>query len=234
MTAGYFMKWRTGALLLLCAILLARNAEAQTVDIQLVLAVDVSSSVDWDEYGLQMQGIAEAFRSKEVTDAIQAGAKKRISVALTQWAGIGMQKTVIGWQVISNAEEAAAFATKIEQVPRSFPFGGTAIAGALDHAAALFAKDINFSVRRVIDMSGDGRASVGRPPGPVRDRLVAQGMTINGLPIVNDEPDLEDYYRTHVIGGPGAFTEIARGYDDIARAMAEKLAREIRGAWLGV
>lgn len=210
------------------------DAAAEEVDMQLVLAIDVSSSVNFDEYNLQMRGFAEAFRNDVVIEAIAAGPRGRISIAATHWAGLGEHGIVIGWQIISNAEESRAFADRLDNVPRTFPYGGTAIAGALEHAYSLFSRDRNFSTRKVIDISGDGVTSIGRPPEIARDKIIANGVIINGLPILNDEPELDSYYRDRVIGGLGAFIEPAQGYDDFAQAIAEKLVREIRGTWQGV
>jgi|TARA_R110000772_G_scaffold108914_10_gene212060 hypothetical protein len=210
------------------------QATAEEVDMQLVLAIDVSSSVNYDEYNLQMRGFAAAFRDDLVIEAITAGPRGRISIAATHWAGLREQQTILDWQVIASGDDARAYADQLDRVPRSFPYGGTAIAGALDHAFSLFAGDRNLSARRVIDISGDGVVSIGRAPEVARDRIVAAGVIINGLPILNDEPELETYYRDRVIGGIGAFTEKAEGYEDFSRAIAEKLAREIRGTWQGV
>ncbi|PHQ68824.1 MAG: hypothetical protein COB93_09665 [Sneathiella sp.] len=224
-------------LLLLTLILMtgaARPADAADVDMQLVLAIDVSSSVSWDEYNLQMQGFASAFRDEQVIEAIAAGPIGQISVTVTHWAGLDEQQVMLGWRVISGPEEARAFADSLDNVPRAFPYGGTAISDALDHAHSLFAKDSNFSQHRVIDVSGDGKSSIGASPEAARDRVVGDGIIINGLPILDGRSDLEIYYRQHVIGGPGAFTELARGYDDFARAITSKLVREIRGTWQGV
>ncbi|WP_373086214.1 DUF1194 domain-containing protein [Sneathiella sp.] len=228
------MKWLRLTLILLFVTANGRNSFAAEVDMQLVLAIDVSSSVNWDEYNLQMRGIANAFRDDLVIDAIQASPRGRISVAATHWAGVGEQKTIVDWQLIASPEDAHAFADRLDQVPRAFPYGGTNIAGALDHASLLFARDSNISIRQVIDISGDGSVSVGPPPEASRNRVVSRGIVINGLPILNDEPGLETYYREHVIGGFGAFTLVAQGYEDFAEAMAEKLAKEIRGNWQGV
>ncbi|MBO0335303.1 DUF1194 domain-containing protein [Sneathiella sp. CAU 1612] len=210
------------------------DAVADEVDMQLVLAIDVSSSVNYDEYNLQMRGFANAFRDDLVIEAIAAGPRGMISIAATHWAGLGEQKMIVDWRTIATPEDAHEFAKQLDNVPRTFPYGGTAIAGALDHAFSLFSRDRNISIRKVIDISGDGVVSIGRPPETTRDRIVASGVIINGLPILNDEPELDRYYRERVIGGIGAFTEPATGYEDFARAIAIKLAREIRGTWQGV
>ncbi|USG61875.1 DUF1194 domain-containing protein [Sneathiella marina] len=228
------MKWIAVAITLVFIQGFDRLVEAAEVDVQLVLAIDVSSSVSWDEYGLQMQGVASAFRDELVIEAIQSGPTGRISVAVTQWAGLGQQQTVLSWRVISSPEEAAAMADDLGLISRAFPYGGTAIAEALDHAYALFSRDVNISQRQVIDISGDGKVSIGASPDATRNKIVNKGAIINGLPILDSAKDLESYYQEHVIGGIGAFTEIAESFDDFSRAIAEKLAREIRSTWQGV
>ena len=228
------MNWPTLIAAFIFALAPRIEAFAEEVDVQLVLAIDVSSSVNYDEYNLQMRGFAEAFRSDLVIEAIAAGPRGLISVAATHWAGLGEQQVILDWYTIAGPEDARDFADQLDNVLRTFPYGGTAIAGALDHAFSLFQHDPNTSMRKVIDISGDGVVSIGRPPEVARDRIVAAGVIINGLPILNDEPELDSYYRDKVIGGIGAFTETAKGYDDFSRAITEKLAREIRGTWQGV
>lgn len=228
------MKWPYLIAALVLVLVPRIDAVADEVDMQLVLAIDVSSSVNYDEYNLQMRGFADAFRSDLVIEAIAAGPRGQISLAATHWAGLGEQQVILNWRTIATQEDAHEFARQLDNVPRTFPYGGTAIAGALDHAFSLFSRDRNTSLRKVIDISGDGVVSIGRPPEAARDRIIAAGVIINGLPILNDEPALESYYQDRVIGGIGAFTEPAKGYEDFARAIAEKLAREIRGTWQGV
>ena len=231
---GKAIAWLRWMIALVFALFPIASAASEEVDMQLVLAIDVSSSVNYEEYNLQMRGFAEAFRSDLVIEAIAAGPRGRISIAATHWAGLGEHGVIIDWQVIATADEARAYADRLDNVPRTFPYGGTAIAGALEHAYSLFSRDRNFSVRKVIDISGDGVTSIGPPPEVARDKIIANGVIINGLPILNDEPELDTYYRDRVIGGIGAFIEKADGYEDFARAIAEKLAREIRGTWQGV
>jgi hypothetical protein len=209
-------------------------ARAEEVDMQLVLAIDVSSSVSWEEYDLQMRGLATAFRDQLVIEAIASGPIGQISVAVTHWAGLGEQRMVLPWRIISSPEEARAYADSIDAIPRTYPYGGTAIAEALDHAQSLFARDRSISSRRVIDISGDGKVSIGPPPEGARDRVTKAGTIINGLPIMDSARDLDVYYQEKVIGGIGAFIEIAEDFDDFTRAMTEKLAREIQGTWQGV
>ena len=131
-------------------------------------------------------------------------------------------------------EMAEAFADKVEYVARAYDFGGTAISPALSFAKTLFARDATLATRQVIDLSGDGRVSVGSEPTGLRNQIVAAGITINGLPILNEEPELDLYVSESVIGGQGAFVEPAQDYSDFARAIETKLAREIKGVWFGM
>jgi len=207
---------------------------AEDVDLQLLLAVDVSSSVNYDEFGLQMQGYANAFRETAIHEAILSGPHKQISVAMTQWAGLNDQELVLDWVVLSSKADALNFARRLENLPRSFPFGGTAIDQALKHALSQFSISPHRGLRHIIDISGDGEISVGEMPGRTRDEIVAQGITINGLPILNEIPDLAEYFQKYVVGGSGSFIQISEDYKDFTRAISLKLAREIKGQWFGV
>ncbi|SLN34635.1 DUF1194 domain-containing protein [Oceanibacterium hippocampi] len=208
-------------------------ARAEPVDVELVLAVDVSSSVDWTEFGLQMRGIAAAFREPDLHATLREGRHGAIAVVLVQWAGPAMQQVVVDWQRIGDAAAAERFANAIDATSRSFPTGGTAIAEALDFVAPLFDGNGFEGDRRVVDISGDGRATAGTAPGAARDRIVARGVTVNGLAILNDEPDLVDYYEGELIGGQAAFVQPASDYADFADALRAKLLREVRGGWYG-
>jgi hypothetical protein len=200
------------------------------VDLELVLSADVSRSIDEQEFILQRRGYAEAFRDKRVIDAIRSGGMRRIAVVFVEWAAAHMQQVVIDWTLIENAESANAFADKLENLPRAFFLGGgTAVAEALHFSAKLFDNNGFEAERRVIDMSGDGRTRNGMPAAPARDQIVAQGIVINGLPIMNAEPMLDAFYEREVIGGPGAFSLPAEGFEDFANAVRSKLIREIAG-----
>jgi hypothetical protein len=201
------------------------------VDLELVLLVDVSGSVDQLEYALQMQGLAAAFRDPEVHAALEATGERGIAVCLVHWAGNRQQIMIADWTRITRPADALAFARRIEGVPRRL-IGETAVGDALQFAIDALETSGFAGSRQVIDISGDGPINAGRPPGPVRDAAVAAGITINGLAIVNEVADLDRYYREQVIGGPGAFLIIARDYQDFAQAMREKLIREIGGAAL--
>jgi hypothetical protein len=208
---------------------------ALPVDLELVLAVDVSGSVDADEARLQRQGYVDAFADSRVVQAVTAGTFGRIAVTYFEWAGDGWQKTVIGWTLIDGAAAARAFSARLADAPiGTGPW--TSISGAIDFAVPLFGGGFE-GTRRVIDLSGDGPNNTGRLAPLARDEAVKQRITINGLPIMNDRfdlsrppmPNLDLYYRNCVIGGPGAFIVVARGFAAFAEAIRRKLVLEIAG-----
>jgi Protein of unknown function (DUF1194) len=199
------------------------------VDLQLVLAVDASGSVDQFRFELQKRGYLAAFRHPRVLEAIRSGPHQAIAVTMVQWTGPMMQVQVVGWTMVGDEESAAAFATAIERTPRQLFGGGTSISGAIDHASTLFAKSPFRAARRVIDVSGDGSNNRGRSVNLARDEAVAAGIGINGLPILALEPDLDRYYYDNVIGGPGAFMVVAKDFETFGEAILKKLITEI--AW---
>lgn len=206
------------------------RAADKPVDLALVLSADVSRSIDDQEFRLQREGYAQAFRDKRVIDAIRGGSFQRIAVIFVEWTGIDLQRVLIDWTVLDSAASAEAFAEQLLTLPRTYYIGGgTAVGEALYHAATLFADNGFEAPRRVVDVSGDGRTNRGRPAGPARDFVVSQGIVINGLPIMGAEPQLDTYYATQVIGGPGAFSLPAEGFEDFANAVRSKLIREIAG-----
>jgi len=209
----------------------APAALARTVDLALVLAVDVSGSVNTERYELQRQGYAQAFKSPAVLEAIAAGEHHAIAVTLVEWSGTGHQRQMIGWTVIADSPSAEAFASAVSETPRVFS-DWTSISGALDFAVELFADAQVEPVRRVIDVSGDGINNNGRTVNDARDAAVHQGITINGLPILTEYPSLDSYYRENVIGGQGAFAVAVNDFPEFAAAILNKLVREIadRGA----
>jgi hypothetical protein len=217
-----------------CMALLAADpgvAVADTVDVELVLAVDVSISVDGSELELQRRGLAAAFRDPAVIDAIRANAQG-VAVAVVLWAGTDQQRTAVDWMRLADAPSAGRFADAIEGALAVDPtlVGKTAIGDALYYALrSLDANGVD-GTRRKIDISGDGHANEGFRPERVRDFAVASGVTVNGLAIINDEPYLEQYYREHVIGGPGAFVMVADDYRDFVEAIRLKLLRELTPA----
>ncbi len=199
------------------------------VDLELVLAVDVSGSVDPPEYELQTRGLAQAFRDPEVQAALQAPGRRGIAVALVQWSGRFQQDVAIDWTLVHDAPSAEAFARRIETMERRFQ-AETGIANALAFAIRQLQQNRFTGGRQVIDISGDGPSNVGADPDPVRDAAAAARITINGLAIVNEEPTVDLYYADHVIGGPDAFLMVARNFDDFAQAIRRKLLREIESS----
>lgn len=206
------------------------------VDLALVLAVDVSGSVDEEEAVLQRRGYVDALSDPRIVKAITSGILGRIAVTYFEWAGDGWQMPVIGWTVIDGAASAGAFAARLADAPIGRgPW--TSIADAIDFAAALHEQNPYEATRRVIDISGDGPNNTGGTLPQARDQAVAGRMTINGLAIINGRsnfgrvpmPNLDLYYRHCVIGGPGAFVIVANGFADFARAIRRKLILEIAG-----
>ena len=201
----------------------------QAVDLELLLAVDTSSSVSPEEFDLQMRGLAEAFRHPAVMAAIRATGDLGIAVSLIQWSDSKNQFVAVDWTVISEPEAAQAFAEDIDNSPRFLIGGGTAIGSALQYSLRQFERNAFQGRRQVIDISGDGRTNQGIQPGGIRDQAVAQGITVNGLTILNEDLYVDRYYRYNVIGGTGAFVLTAADYDDFADAILEKLVKEIAG-----
>jgi hypothetical protein len=215
------------ALALVGAVLAADIARAEPVAVELLLAVDASVSVNPNEFDLQVGGIARAFRSEEVLEAIRAVGADGIAVAVYHWGNVRQQRLAVDWMRVDDAASARALAARIAAAPRAFVGGATAIHSALDFAVPRFDENRFEGRRRVLDLSADGRNNRGVSPEAVRDRAVARGITINGLAILNDVPFLDDYFHRRVIGGAQAFVEVADDYDDFARAIRAKLVREI-------
>ena len=199
---------------------------SDAVDVELVLAVDVSLSMDDHSYQMEMQGYANAFRNPAVQEAIHMGGTGRVAVALMQWSGYGTYKVSVGWTIVDGAGSADELADIISGTER-MPGGSTSISGAIDKGLTLFDSNGFEGTRHVIDISGDGRNNNGRDVAAAREEAVAKGFIINGLPIAGGEPGLEEYYQTTVIGGPGSFMVIAHGYDDFEQAITKKLIAEI-------
>ncbi len=200
------------------------------VDLELVLAVDASSSVSANEFELQIQGLARAFRDPRVLQAIRAAGELGVAVSLVQWSDHRKQFLAVDWTLVADSDGARAFADEVADTPRFVIGGGTAIGGALNFAMRLLGGNDYQGRRRVIDVSGDGRANQGAEPAKLRDRAVALGITINGLAILNEDMTVADYYRDQVIGGAGAFVMTANDYESYALAILTKLLREIAGA----
>lgn len=214
-------------LLILCAVTISAGAAAEErpVDLELVLAVDNSLSVNQREFALQVSGIAQAFDDPGVIDAIRS--TRGIAVALVLWSNHKQQSIGVEWSYLRDAGSIQAFAEKVAAVSRLPVSGGTGIGSAMAYALRLFPANGYRGARRVIDVSGDGQNNMGVGPEIVRDRAVALGVTVNGLAILDEEPQLDRYYVANVIGGAGAFLEIAKDFDTFSEAMRRKLRREI-------
>jgi len=215
-------------LLLAAALLLgaASVAWADTVDTALVLALDVSLSVDDQEYKLQRDGIATAFESPALLAAVAGGKNHAIDVLVLEWSDPEIQVVTVDWTRVSDAASAKAFATKVRGTQRSSQ-GLTAIGNGLMAAGAALERLPDQATRRVIDVSGDGMANIGIPSTEARDALLAKGITINGLVMINDEPWVDGFYNDSVVGGPGAFLMQVADYREFAAAIREKLLSEI-------
>lgn len=213
-------------------------ARAEQVDLQLALIADVSRSVDNDEFRLQREGFASALTDPRVLSAIRSGAVGAIGVTFIEWSGDDEQKVVVDWTVIRDGESGAVVADQIRTAPRSFT-GRTSISAAIDFSARRFEASGLTSGRKVIDVSGDGTNNAGRDVTSARDEAVAKGFVINGLAIINLNPNfgfiahtqppggLPNYYRQNVMGGPGAFVLQIDDFHSFADAMATKLLNEI-------
>lgn len=206
------------------------------VDLELVLAVDISYSMDVEEQQIQRDGYAEAIVSKPVLDAVSQGLIGRIAVTYVEWAGSDEQRVVAGWTVIDGRSSAEAFARKLQAAPLRRAYR-TSISGALLYSAKLFEHNGFSGSRQVVDISGDGPNNQGETVEEVRNRLVSQGLTINGLPLMMKRPtfqvmdvgDLDAYYRDCVIGGPGAFMLPVTAVEQFKDAVRTKLVMEIAG-----
>jgi len=205
-----------------------RGSPAQTdVTVAIVLAVDTSGSVSNGRFELQKQGYAAAFRNPQVVNSIRSLPTQAIAVTMMQWTGPGLHVVVADWRLINDKTSADAFAAAIDAAPRQLFGGGTSISGAIDFSRVLLAGNPFRATRRVIDISGDGSNNRGRSVTQARDEAVADGIGINGLPILTVEPGLDHYYYDNVIGGPGAFMIPAENYDTFADAILKKLINEI-------
>jgi hypothetical protein len=208
---------------------MALPAAAAPVDLALALAVDVSASVDFREFGLMIGGYAAAFREAELAARLTSGAHGAAAIAMLFWSGPGARDLAVPWTRVASAAEADALAHAIDHAPRIVPAGATAVGEGLAAAAALLARCPYPAARRVIDLSGDGSNNAGLPVAAGRAAALALGATVNGLAVVDEEPDLEAYFRDEVIGGPGAFVIRAEDYAAFAEAIRRKLYREAAG-----
>uniref|UniRef100_Q07SR9 DUF1194 domain-containing protein n=1 Tax=Rhodopseudomonas palustris (strain BisA53) TaxID=316055 RepID=Q07SR9_RHOP5 len=209
---------------------------ASVVDVELVLAVDISYSMDLDELALQREGYAEAIASKEFLQALKSGPTGRIAVTYFEWAASSDQKIVLAWQVIDGPESADAVAAEILKTPIRRA-SRTSISGAISFAVPLLEENAYHGLRRVIDISGDGPNNNGMPVTMARDAALEKGIVINGLPIMVKEPsystmdidNLDYYYEDCVIGGPGSFVVTIKDRDKFKEAIRTKLVMEVAG-----
>lgn len=206
-------------------------AHAQTThacELELILAVDVSGSINRDEYRLQMRGLSDAFRSSDIIHLIASTSRKGgVYMTVVQWSGQPHQSQVVPWAKLDNEASVLKFADAIDASPRSFLNYSTAIGDALIFSRALLSIRPNRCRRRVIDVSGDGPNNEGSPVDNIRARLISEQVTINGLVVLGDEPTLGAYYRQNIVGGNGAFVITADTFKDYPDAIRRKLLREI-------
>jgi hypothetical protein len=203
---------------------------ADMVDLALVLALDCSASVTFDEFGLMSGGIAAALRDPDVVAGLTSGPAGASLCALLLWSGAAEHEVGVEWSRVATPAEAAAFADAVGNVPRLVRAGLTAIGEALTACEALLAAAPARARRQIVDVAGDGSSNDGIAPSLVRDRMVAAGVTINGLCVLHEEPDLLAYYTTDVIGGIGSFALTCPDYPAFAEAQRQKLVREIARA----
>jgi hypothetical protein len=219
------------ALALVLMALPATARAAEPVDTALVIAIDVSLSVDAGRYALQRDGTAAAIEDPDFARAVAGGPNGAVAVTVMEFSDPDRQIAVVPWTRVASAADAKALAARLRRVHRSSD-GLTGIAGALLAADEWFTELPWPATRRVVDVSGDGIGNIGPPVDEVRDKLVADGITINGLPILTEEPWLETYYTLYVIGGPGAFVVVAQNLESFADAMRRKLIAEVTVAEL--
>ncbi|MXP64852.1 DUF1194 domain-containing protein [Roseomonas sp. M0104] len=208
----------------------------EAVDVLLVLAVDVSRSVDEDEARLQREGYRAAMTDPRVVEAIQGGMLGAIGVTYVEWAGAEYQRQVLPWRRIASQRDAEGWASALAEAPHA-SLSWTSISNGITFSAQMLAEAPFEGLRRVIDISGDGVNNSGPPVEGARDAAVAQGVVINGLPIMNDRPTfgrrpalpLDQYYAEAVIGGPGAFVISVEDFESFGTAVRRKLIREIAG-----
>jgi Protein of unknown function (DUF1194) len=214
---------------------------AEPVDLLLVLAADVSRSVDSAKFQLQRDGYAAAISNPRVLDTIRSGPNGRIGVIFVEWSGMGAQRVVIDWTEIGDANAAKGFGDRLLEEPRSFA-DRTSISGAIEFSMEQLARAPFESARRTIDISGDGTNNAGRDVTALRDEAVGKGITINGLVILSENPlswnpdhtnppgGLANYYRSNVVGGAGAFVMVAENFSSFGQAIINKMIAEVAQA----
>lgn len=231
---------RALAILILVAVGVSvpRASATEQVDLLLVLAADVSRSVDHAKFKLQREGYAAAIANPQVLEAISSGIHRRIAVCFVEWSGSTSQKVLIDWTIIGDADSARQFGDRLLETPRAFA-DRTSISAGIEFSMAQLERAPYRGGRRTIDVSGDGTNNSGRDVGLVRDEAVAKGITINGLVILSERaipwnPEhtnppggLANYYRVNVMGGPGAFVMVAENFNSFGQAIVKKLIAEI-------
>lgn len=229
---------RTALTLLALTVSVVAAHAADQVDLLLVLAADVSRSIDQPKFQLQREGYAAALSNPRVLEAIASGPNRRIAVCFVEWSGMGSQKVVIDWTMVDGAQAAHQFGDQLLEAQRSFA-DRTSISAGIDYAMMQFPRAPFESKRRTIDVSGDGTNNSGRDATAARDDAVAQGVTINGLVILSERPlpwnpehtnppgGLAKYYQDNVVGGPGAFVMAADNFESFGQAIVSKLIAEI-------
>ena len=205
------------------------RAQDVAVDLEVVLAVDSSSSVDGEEFNLQLQGYADAFLNPAVIKTISNGDLGAIAATLVIWAGDGGVRQVAEWMLIDDLESATRFVKEFRKTPRYMLKDGTSLSSAIIESVTLFEGNGFAGARRVIDISGDGTNNVGRPVRIARDAAIEAGITINGLTILDEFPELDSYFSRFVVGGPGAFIITADSFSTFSAAILNKLVQEIAG-----
>ncbi len=206
----------------------------QSVDLLLVLAVDTSSSIGSNEYAIQAQGYADAFRDPLIVRAIEDLGDDGLGVTFLQWSASFQMFQSVGWTRVRDGESAETFARAIETNLRRFSAFGTALGDAIGHSVDLIRQSRFTGRRRVIDISSDERSNMGAHPSSTRRKAADAGITVNGLVILNSQTDLVDYFNSHVITGDGAFVIVVDDKDDVADAIRRKLLREIAGPMAGL
>lgn len=198
------------------------------MSIELVLALDSSASVDREEFQLQLDGLAQAFRDPEVLQAVENMKPLGVAVAVTQWGGPGDTRIVLPFEFLGSARDAKAFGFRASLIRRWMRASSTSIATGILDSAALMATNDYEGYRKIIDISGDGRDNSNVDLAAAREAARKAGIVINGLPIIAGDEGLVAYYESSVIVGADAFAEPARDFDDFARAIKEKLLKELR------
>ncbi len=225
---GRCIAWLLAPILFVCAMLAFAPAKAEAVDLELVLAVDSSASVDYAEFNLQLEGLALAFRDPELAQAIADGPVGAIAVTVVEWSSAERQEVSIPWTRVVTAEDAHRLADRIDRAPRHIQTGATSISAAILFSAEQFARNSYFGERQVIDLSGDGYNNQGSALSLAREEVIDRGIVINALAIENQVLGLGGYFEKSLVGGFGSFVIRASDYTDYLGQIRRKLLREIQ------